>query len=108
MQKIRKVVVTGLGSLTPIGENNQAYWQGLINGVSGAAPITHFDATHHKTKFACELKGYNPEDHFDRKELKKLDPCSQYALVAAKEALEHARLDVSKLDLERVGVLWGT
>jgi 3-oxoacyl-[acyl-carrier-protein] synthase II len=108
MQKIRKVVVTGLGSLTPIGLNNQAYWQGLVNGVSGAAPITYFDATHHKTKFACELKGYNPEDHFDRKELKKLDPCSQYALVAAKEALGHAHLDVSKLDLERVGVLWGT
>lgn len=108
MQKIRKVVVTGFGSLTPIGSNNQAYWQGLVNGLSGAAPITRFDATHHKTKFACELKGYNPEDHFDGKELKKIDPCSQYALVAVKEALEHAHLDVSKLELERVGVVWGT
>lgn len=108
MQKINRVVVTGLGSLTPIGENTLAYWQNLINGVSGAAPITRFDASNHKTKFACELKGYREEDHFDRKEAKKLDPCSQYALVATKEAIEDSSLNLTKLNLERVGVLWGT
>lgn len=108
MQKINRVVVTGLGSLTPIGENTLAYWQNLINGVSGAAPITRFDASKHKTKFACELKSYREEDHFDRKEAKKLDPCSQYALVATKEAIEDASLNLTKLNLERVGVLWGT
>jgi 3-oxoacyl-[acyl-carrier-protein] synthase II len=108
MQKINRVVVTGLGSLTPIGENTQAYWQSLINGVSGAAPITRFDASKHKTRFACELKGYREENHFDRKEAKRLDPCSQYALVAAKEAIEDASLEFNKLNLERIGVLWGT
>lgn len=108
MKKIRKVVITGLGSLTPIGLNNESYWQGLVNGISGAAPITYFDTTSHKTKFACELKGYKPENYFDNKEIKKLDPCSQYALIATKEALQDAHLDISKVDLERVGVLWGT
>lgn len=108
MQKNKRVVITGLGSLTPIGEHTQAYWQNLINGVSGAAPITRFDASKHKTRFACELKDYRAEDHFDRKEAKKLDPCSQYALVAAKEAVEDACLNLSKLDLARVGVVWGT
>ncbi|OJW70836.1 MAG: beta-ketoacyl-[acyl-carrier-protein] synthase II [Candidatus Amoebophilus sp. 36-38] len=108
MQKINRVVVTGLGSLTPIGENTQTYWQNLANGVSGAGSITRFDASKHKTKFACELKNYREEDHFDRKEAKRLDPCSQYAMVSAKEAIEDASLNLSKLDLERVGVLWGT
>lgn len=108
MQKIRRVVVTGLGSLTPIGNNTQTYWENLVRGTSGAAPITRFDASKHKTKFACELKNYREEDHFDRKEAKKLDPCSQYALVAAKEAIEDAELNISKIDLERTGVLWGT
>ena len=108
MQKIKKVVVTGLGSLTPIGESTQTYWESLLSGVSGAGPITRFDASKHKTNFACELKHYQEEDHFDRKEVKKLDPCSQYALVAAKEAIEDAALHVDKLDLERIGVLWGT
>jgi len=108
MQKIRRVVVTGLGALTPIGNNTQTYWENLVRGTSGAAPITRFDASKHKTKFACELKNYHEEDHFDRKEAKKLDPCSQYALVATKEAIEDAKLDLSKLDLERIGVLWGT
>lgn len=108
MQKIKRVVVTGLGSLTPIGNNTQTYWENLVRGTSGAAPITRFDASKHKTKFACELKNYREEDHFDRKEAKKLDPCSQYALVAAKEAIEDAELNISKIDLERTGVLWGT
>ncbi len=108
MKQIRKVVITGMGSLTPIGLNNQTYWQGLINGVSGAAPITYFDTTAHKTKFACELKGYKPENYFDNKEIKKLDPCSQYALVTTKEALQDAHLEISKIDTERVGVIFGT
>lgn len=108
MKEIKKVVITGLGSLTPIGLDNKTYWQGLISGVSGAAPITYFDATAHKTKFACELKGYKPENYFDQKEIKKLDPCSQYALVTTQEALQDAQLDVAKVDAERVGVLWGT
>jgi len=108
MQKISRVVVTGLGSLTPIGENTPTYWQNLVNGVSGAGPITRFDASKHKTRFACELKDYQEADHFDRKEAKKLDPCSQYALVATKEAIEDAALNLNTLDLERVGVLWGT
>jgi 3-oxoacyl-[acyl-carrier-protein] synthase II len=108
MQKIKRVVVTGLGSLTPIGNNTQTYWENLVRGTSGAAPITRFDASKHKTKFACELKNYREEDHFDRKEAKKLDPCSQYALIATKEAIEDARLELNKLDVERIGVLWGT
>jgi 3-oxoacyl-[acyl-carrier-protein] synthase II len=108
MQKISRVVVTGLGALTPIGNNTQTYWENLVGGVSGAVPITRFDASKHKTKFACELKNYREEDYFDRKEAKKLDPCSQYALVATKEAIEDAALNLSKLDLDRIGVLWGT
>jgi 3-oxoacyl-[acyl-carrier-protein] synthase II len=108
MQPTRKVVVTGLGSLTPIGEDTQRYWQHLVAGTSGAGPITRFDASRHKTRFACELKDYTPEDHFDRKEIKKIDACSQYALVVAKEAIQHAGLLLDKLDLARVGVLWGT
>ncbi len=108
MKAFRKVVITGLGSLTPIGLDNKSYWQGLINGVSGAAPITYFDTSAHKTKFACELKGYKPEDYFDQKEIKKLDPCSQYALITTNEALQDAHLDVAKIDSERIGVIWGT
>jgi len=108
MQKARSVVITGLGALTPIGNNIQAYWQGLVQGVSGAAPITRFDAAQHKTRFACELKGYHAEEFFERKEARKLDPCSQYALIACEEAVQDAGLNLGKLDLERVGVIWGT
>jgi 3-oxoacyl-[acyl-carrier-protein] synthase II len=108
MQKARRVVVTGLGALTPIGHNTVAYWQGLIQGVSGAAPITRFEATSYKTRFACELKGYQPENYFERKEVKKLDPCAQYALIACDEAVQDADLKLDKLNLERIGVIWGT
>lgn len=104
----RRVVVTGLGALTPIGNNIQEYWQGLAQGVSGVGPITRFDASKHKTRFAGELKGYQQETYFDRKEARKLDPCSQYALVACDEAVQDAALMLDKLNLERIGVIWGT
>jgi 3-oxoacyl-[acyl-carrier-protein] synthase II len=108
MQKARRVVITGLGALTPIGHNTAAYWQGLMEGVSGAASITHFDAAKHKTRFACELKDYQPENYFERKEIKKLDPCAQYALIACDEAVQDAALKLDQLNLERIGVIWGT
>ena len=103
-----RVVVTGLGALTPLGNNVAAYWEGLAQGRSGAASITRFDASKRRTRFACELKGYQPEDHFGRKELRKMDPCSQYALVACGEALKDAGLNLAQEKLERIGVVWGT
>src|SRR5690606_24323529 len=103
--QLRRVVVTGLGALTPIGNNVPAYWQGLVNGVSGSAPITRFDAEKFKTRFACEIKGYNPEDYFDRKEARKLDPFSQYGIIASSEAMQDSGVDLSELDLDRAGVI---
>lgn len=105
---LRRVVVTGLGALTPIGNNVEEYWNGLINGVSGAAPITYFDATNFKTKFACEVKNFKVEDFIDRKEARKMDRYAQYAVVASDEAVRDAGLDPEKLDLDRVGVIWGS
>ena len=84
---LKRVVVTGLGALTPLGNSIQGYWEGLVSGVSGADFIKQFDVSKFKTKFACELKGFNPENHFDRKEARKLDRFSQLALVAAEEAV---------------------
>jgi 3-oxoacyl-[acyl-carrier-protein] synthase II len=103
----KRVVVTGLGALTPIGNNVEAYWEGLKNGKSGSAPITYFDTEKFKTKFACELKGYDPMEYFDRKEARKLDRFAQYALVSSDEAIADAGLDLEKLDKFRVGVIWG-
>ena len=105
--QLKRVVVTGLGALTPIGNNLQEYWEGLKNGKSGAAPITYFDTEKFKTKFACELKGYNPLDFFDRKEARKLDRFAQYALVSSDEAIADAKLDLDAVDKLRVGVVWG-
>ena len=106
---LRRVVVTGLGALTPLGNTIPAYWEGLINGVSGADFIKQFDVTKFKTKFACELKNFNPEDYFDRKEARKLDRFSQIALVAADEAVKHAGLlDDESINKDRVGVIWGS
>ncbi len=105
--QLKRVVVTGLGALTPIGNNLEAYWDGLKNGKSGAAPITYFDTEKFKTKFACELKGYNPQDYFDRKEARKLDRFAQYALVSSDEAIADSGLDLDKVDKFRVGVVWG-
>ena len=105
--KPRRVVVTGLGALTPIGNNISSFWEGLISGRSGAAPITYFDVSKFKTQFACELKNFDPLDHFDRKEARKYDRFAQYALVSTKEAIEDSKLDLEKIDKDRVGVIWG-
>ncbi|SFW54865.1 beta-ketoacyl-ACP synthase II [Cellulophaga fucicola] len=105
--QLKRVVVTGLGALTPIGNNIEEYWDGLINGRSGCAPITYYDAEKFKTKFACELKNYNPADFFDRKEARKLDKFAQYAMVSADEAIADSKLDLDTLDKFRVGVIWG-
>ena len=105
--ELKRVVVTGLGALTPIGNTLDEYWNALLNGVSGAAPITRFDTTNFKTKFACEVKDFNPADHFDRKEARKMDPFTQYALVAAKEAMEDANMDLDSINLDKAGVIWG-
>ena len=106
--ELRRVVVTGLGALTPIGNNIQEYWDGLINGVSGAAPITYFDASKFKTQFACELKNFNVEDFIDRKEARKMDRYAQYAVVSSTEAMNDANFDLEKLDKDRAGVIWGS
>jgi 3-oxoacyl-[acyl-carrier-protein] synthase II len=105
---MRRVVVTGLGALTPVGNNLHDYWEGLKNGVSGSVMITHFDAEKFKTKFACELKGYDSANYFDRKEANKLDPYAQYALIAADEAIKDSGLDLDKVDKDRVGVIWAS
>jgi 3-oxoacyl-[acyl-carrier-protein] synthase II len=106
--ELRRVVVTGLGALTPIGNNVQEFWNGLINGVSGAAPITYFDASKFRTQFACEVKNFNVEDFIDRKEARKMDRYAQYAMVASDEAVKDAAFDFEKLDKDRVGVIWGS
>lgn len=103
-----EVVVTGLGSLTPIGNSTEAYWSNLIAGVSGAGLITKFDTVYCKTKFACELKGYDPKQYFSPKEAKRLDPFSQYAMIASDEAVRDARLLDPSVDKERVGIVWGS
>ncbi|MEP0263438.1 beta-ketoacyl-ACP synthase II [Dokdonia sp.] len=105
--ELKRVVVTGLGALTPIGNNIQEYWDGLSTGKSGCAPITYYDAEKFKTKFACELKNFNVLDHFNRKEARKLDRFAQYALVASDEAINDAGIDLEKVDKFRVGVIWG-
>ncbi len=106
--ELKRVVVTGLGALTPIGSTVSEYWNGLINGVSGAAPITRFDASKFKTQFACEIKGYDAENYFDRKEARKMDLFTQFAMVAADEAVKDARLLEDNLDPDRIGVIWGS
>jgi 3-oxoacyl-[acyl-carrier-protein] synthase II len=106
--QLRRVVVTGLGALTPIGNTVEEYWAALLEGKSGAAPITHFDASKFKTQFACEVKGYNPDNFFDRKEARKLDLFAQYALVSVDEAIKNAGIDPDKVNCDRVGVIWGS
>jgi 3-oxoacyl-[acyl-carrier-protein] synthase II len=106
--ELKRVVITGLGALTPIGNTVQEYWEGLINGKSGAAPITYFDATNFKTKFACEVKNFNVEDFIERKEARKMDRYAQYAVVASDEAIKDAGFDFETLDKDRVGVIWGS
>jgi len=104
--ELRRVVITGLGALTPIGNNIQEFWEGLSNGVSGSDWITHFDAEKFKTKFACEVKNFDPSAHFDRKELRKLDPFAQYAMVTVEEALRDSALDFDSINKDRVGAIY--
>lgn len=106
--ELKRVVVTGLGALTPVGKNVSDFWNALIEGVSGAAPITRFDASRFKTQFACEIKDYNPTDYFDRKEARKLDWFAQFAMIAAQEAMENSGLDPQALEPHRAGVIWGS
>ena len=104
--ELKRVVVTGLGAITPLGNSAEETWQSLVNGVSGAGPITLFDASKFKTQFACEVKDFDPTKHFDRKELRKFDRYAQLALVSAKEAIEDSKLDLETIDKNRVGVVY--
>ena len=106
--ELKRVVVTGFGAITPIGNNAKEYWENLIKGESGAAPITLFDSTNFKTRFACEVKDFNPLNYFDKKEAKKMDRNSQFGQIAAREAIAHSRLIEDNVDKNRVGVIWGS
>ena len=108
MTQLKRVVVTGLGALTPIGNNVSEYWANLLSGQSGAAPISHFDASNFKTRFACEVKNFNVTDYIDRKEARKQDPYTQYAVVATSEAIQDSNIDLDTIDLDRAGVIWGS
>ena len=105
--KLKRVVVTGLGALTPIGNNIEEYWNSLASGVSGAAPITYFNASKFKTQFACELKNFKVTDFIHRKEARRMDKFTQYAMVTSEEAIKDANINLDKLDKSRVGVIWG-
>jgi len=105
--QLKRVVVTGLGALTPIGNNIEEYWTALVNGVSGAAPITHFDATKFKTRFACEIKNFNVNDFIHRKESRRMDRFTQYAMIASDEAIVDSELNLDEINKLRVGVIWG-
>ena len=105
--QLKRVVVTGLGALTPIGNNIEEYWTALVNGVSGAAPITHFDATKFKTRFACEIKNFNVNDFIHSKESRRMDRFTQYAMIASDEAIADSELNLDKINKLRVGVIWG-
>lgn len=106
--QLKRVVVTGLGALTPLGNNLNTYWDNLVKGVSGAGPITKFDPELFKTKFACEIKDYDPNNYFDRKEARKMDLFTQYALITAEEAIQDSGLDLDSIDKLKAGVIWGS
>ena len=105
--ELKRVVVTGLGTINPLGKNVEEYWEGLRNGVSGAGPITRFDASKIRTTFACEIKDFDPNNYLDRKEVQKHDMYAQYAYIAAAQAIENSGLDLTKIDKDEVGVIWG-
>ncbi|MFV0237174.1 MAG: beta-ketoacyl-ACP synthase II [Flavobacteriales bacterium] len=104
----KKVVVTGLGAFTPVGNDVEEFWQNISNGVSAAAPITNFDASQFKTQFACEVKNYDPSAYFDRKLSRQLDKCAQFGIITADQAIEDSGLDIEKINKDRVGVIWGS
>jgi 3-oxoacyl-[acyl-carrier-protein] synthase II len=106
--QMKRVVITGLGALTPIGNSREEYWTALLAGRSGSAPITRFDAAKFKTRFAAEVKAFNAEDHLDRKEARKMDPFTHYAIVVADEALADSGMALDKADKDRIGVVWGS
>jgi 3-oxoacyl-[acyl-carrier-protein] synthase II len=106
--ELKRVVVTGLGAITPLGNTVEDYWKNLVAGVSGAATITRFDASKFKTQFACEVKGFNPEDYFDKKEARKLDPYSHYGIAAADQAVRDSGLNADGIDKNEIGVIWGS
>ena len=105
--ELKRVVVTGLGAITPVGNSVPEFWENLVNGVSGAGPITHFDASLFKTQFACEVKDFDATKYIDRKEARKMDLYTQYAIAVAKEAVSDSGLDVEKEDLNKIGVIFG-
>ena len=105
--ELKRVVVTGIGCVTPVGNNPKEAWDNIVAGKSGAAPITHFDTTNFKTRFACEIKGLNVNDYIDRKEARKIDPYAQYALIAASQAIDDCGIDLEKADKNRIGVVFG-
>jgi len=106
--QFKRVVVTGIGALTPIGNSAREYWDGLANGVSGADTISKFDPEHFKTKFACEVKGFDPSDHLDRREVRRMDAFTHYAMVVATEAMTDSGLEQKDIDPDRGGVIWGS
>jgi 3-oxoacyl-[acyl-carrier-protein] synthase II len=106
--ELKRVVVTGLGAITPLGNSVSEYWENLINGKNGAAPITRFDTSKFRTKFACEVKDFKPEEYFDRKEVKRLDLYAQYGIAASAQAMQDSGIDVEKINLDRAGVVWGS
>jgi len=108
MPELKRVVITGIGAVTPLGNTAAAFGRALVAGVSGAAPITRFDTAKFKTRFACEVKGFDPLDFFERSEVRKYDPFTQYALAATEEAVRHAQLDFARLNRDRIGVVWGS
>jgi 3-oxoacyl-[acyl-carrier-protein] synthase II len=105
---IKRVVITGMGALTPIGNNLNEFWNGIINGKNGVGPITRFDASKFKTRFACEIKNFDPLNYFEKNEAKKYDPYTQYSLVASEEAIKNANIDFDSLNKNRIGVIWGS
>lgn len=106
--EFKRVVITGIGAITPIGNNVEEYWKNLMDGVSGCNLITHFDASKFKTRFACEVKNFDPNQHFDRKEARKLDRFAQFALVVAEQAIQDSKLNLETINHDRAGVIWGS
>ena len=104
----KRVVITGMGALTPVGNDVPTFWSNLVAGVSGAAPITRFDAEKFRTRFACEVKGLDVTNYIPRQEARKMDPFTQYAVIAADEAMKDAGFDADTLDLDKAGVIWGS